>query len=83
MVICHDGVEPFSGHSLNLSQPIQSGIVVKIGVLRAGKLINVLPDYDVTATHYNTAAWLIYPSRAYVPLKVKVFSEFLKQHLGT
>ena len=49
--------------------------------LQTGKLINVLPNYDVTATDFNTAAWLIYPSRAYVPLKVKVFSEFLKQHL--
>jgi DNA-binding transcriptional LysR family regulator len=49
--------------------------------LRSGKLINVFPDYEVTATDFNTAAWLVYPSRAYIPLKVKVLIEFLKQKL--
>lgn len=46
--------------------------------LRAGTLIDVFPDYDVTATNFSTAAWLVYPSRAYVPLKVRVFIDFLK-----
>jgi len=41
--------------------------------LRAGTLINAFPDYDVTATDFSTAAWLVYPTRAYVPLKVRVF----------
>jgi DNA-binding transcriptional LysR family regulator len=47
--------------------------------LRNGTLINVFPSYDVTATDFSTAAWLVYPSRAYVPLKVRVFIDFLKQ----
>ena len=47
--------------------------------LRTGTLVNVFPDYEVTATDFNTAAWLVYPSRAYVPLKVRVFIDFLKQ----
>jgi DNA-binding transcriptional LysR family regulator len=46
--------------------------------LRAGTLTNVFPDYDVTATDFNTAAWFVYPSRAYIPLKVRVFIDFLK-----
>lgn len=46
--------------------------------LQAGTLINVFPDFDVTATDFSSAAWLIYPSRAYVPLKVRVFIDFLK-----
>jgi DNA-binding transcriptional LysR family regulator len=49
--------------------------------LRVGKLINVFPDYEVTATDFSTAVWLVYPSRAYVPLKVQVFIDFLKQHI--
>lgn len=49
--------------------------------LQAGILVNVFPDYDVTATDFNTAAWLVYPSRAYVPLKVRVFIDFLKQSM--
>lgn len=47
--------------------------------LQAGTLVNVFPDYDVTATDFSTAAWLVYPSRAYIPLKVRVFIDFLKQ----
>ncbi len=50
--------------------------------LRAGNLINVFPNYDVTATDFSTAAWLVYPSRAYVPLKVRVFIEFLKKSIS-
>jgi DNA-binding transcriptional LysR family regulator len=46
--------------------------------LRDGRLVNVFPSYDVTATEFDTAAWLVYPSRAYVPLKVRVFIDFLK-----
>lgn len=51
--------------------------------LRAGSLINIFPDYDVTATDFSTAAWIIYPSRAYVPLKVRVFIDFLRDNLST
>jgi DNA-binding transcriptional LysR family regulator len=50
--------------------------------LRDGTLVNVFPSYDVTATEFSTAAWLVYPSRAYVPLKVRVFIDFLKQSIS-
>jgi DNA-binding transcriptional LysR family regulator len=46
--------------------------------IQAGTLINVFPDYEVTAIDFSTAAWLVYPSRAYIPLKVQVFIDFLK-----
>lgn len=49
--------------------------------LQSGTLINVFPDYEVTATDFSTAAWLVYPSRAYVPTKVRVFIDFLKQFI--
>jgi DNA-binding transcriptional LysR family regulator len=49
--------------------------------LQAGRLVNAFPQYAVTATDFNTAAWLVYPSRAYVPLKVRLFMEFLKQSI--
>ena len=50
--------------------------------LHSGVLVNVFPNYDVTATDFSTAAWLVYPSRAYFPLKVRVFIEFLKQSIS-
>ncbi len=49
--------------------------------LESGALVNALPEYSVTATNFNTAAWLVYPSRAYVPLKVRVFIDFLKNSM--
>lgn len=45
-----------------------------------GDLVNLFPNHQVTATDFNTAAWIVYPSRSYVPLKVLAFADFLKQH---
>ncbi|MGD1899744.1 MAG: LysR substrate-binding domain-containing protein [Phormidesmis sp.] len=47
--------------------------------IAAGRLVNLFPTYAVTATDFNTAAWFVYPSRKYVPMKVKVFMDFLRQ----
>ncbi|MEM7648048.1 MAG: LysR family transcriptional regulator [Cyanobacteria bacterium P01_A01_bin.70] len=49
--------------------------------IQRGDLVRVLPEYAVTATDFNTAAWLVYPSRSYVPRKVRVFINFLKAAL--
>lgn len=48
----------------------------------AGRLIDVLPDHEATATTFDTAAWIMYPSRAYLPKKVRVTIDFLKERLG-
>jgi DNA-binding transcriptional LysR family regulator len=45
--------------------------------LKNGTLVNLFPDHHVTATDFNTAAWLLYPSRSYLPLKVRVVLNFL------
>jgi len=50
--------------------------------LTANRLVRVLPHYQVTATDFETFGWLVYPSRSYIPLKVKVLIDFLKQHLA-
>ena len=47
-----------------------------------GRLIDPFPGYHVAATDFETAAWLLYPSRAYLPNKVRVMVDFLKQNLG-
>ena len=49
--------------------------------IKTGKLVRVLPEYEVTATDFEPIAWLVYPSGSYVPQKVRVFIEFLKQRL--
>jgi DNA-binding transcriptional LysR family regulator len=45
--------------------------------LAKGTLIDVFARYDVTATEFDAAVWLIYASRAYLPLKVRVFVDFI------
>jgi DNA-binding transcriptional LysR family regulator len=45
--------------------------------LTKGTLIDVFPRYQVTATEFDAAVWLVYPSRAYLPLKVRVFVDFV------
>ena len=47
----------------------------------SGKLVDVFPNHRVTATDFKSAAWLVYPSRAYVPQKVRVFAEALQKRM--
>jgi DNA-binding transcriptional LysR family regulator len=45
-------------------------------------LIDLFPDLDVTASNFDTHAWLLYPSRAFVPMKVRAVMEFLREQIG-
>jgi DNA-binding transcriptional LysR family regulator len=47
-----------------------------------GALVNCFPTHRVTATTFNTGAWLVYPSRSYLPNKVRVMIDFLREKLG-
>ena len=47
--------------------------------LETGQLQEILPQYEVTATTFSTAAWLLYPSRTFLPHKVRVMLDFLQQ----
>jgi DNA-binding transcriptional LysR family regulator len=46
--------------------------------IAAGTLVDLFPQFHVTATDFETAVRLLYPSRAYLPLKVRAFIDFLK-----
>jgi DNA-binding transcriptional LysR family regulator len=46
-----------------------------------GDLVDVFPRYRATATTFETGAWLVYPSRSYLPRKVRAFADFLKAHM--
>ncbi|MEM9604062.1 MAG: LysR family transcriptional regulator [Pseudomonadota bacterium] len=50
--------------------------------IAAGRLVDVLPEHQATATDFDTAAWLVYPSRAYLPSKVRVAIDFLKSRVS-
>ena len=48
-----------------------------------GKLIDLFPDYRVTATEFDTAVWLMYPSKKHLPNKVRAMIDFLKEALNS
>lgn len=51
--------------------------------IAAGRCVDLFPDYAVAATTFDTAAWLVYPSRRFLPEKVRVALDFLRERLGT
>ena len=48
-------------------------------LLRTGELVDVFPGIDATHSEFDAAAWLVYPSRRYLPLKVRVFADYMKR----
>lgn len=50
--------------------------------IAAGTLTHLLPAWQVTATGFDTAAWAVYPSHAFLPAKTRVMIDFLRQHLA-
>ncbi|WP_298362318.1 LysR family transcriptional regulator [uncultured Litoreibacter sp.] len=49
--------------------------------LEDGKLVDLLPTWDCTATEFDTGAFILYPSRTYLPQKNRVMIDFLKDRL--
>ena len=45
--------------------------------LANGRLVDLFPVLEVAATGFETAAWILYPSRAYLPLKTRRFIDVL------
>ena len=46
--------------------------------LETGRLVNLFPQWQVTATDFDTGAWLLYPSREYLPAKTRAVIAFLR-----
>ena len=51
--------------------------------LASGSLVNLFPNHAVRRANAPSTAWAIYPSRAYVPAKVRVFIEFLREAMNS
>ncbi|WP_265519816.1 hypothetical protein [Nitratireductor luteus] len=47
-------------------------------ILHKGMLQPCIDGRSVTATTFDTAAWLVYPSRSYLPEKVRAMIDFLR-----
>jgi DNA-binding transcriptional LysR family regulator len=46
--------------------------------LRSGRLVDPFPTFDVTPTVFDTALWLLYPSKE-LPLRTRVFVDYAKE----
>ncbi|MEM5583459.1 LysR family transcriptional regulator [Roseibium sp. AS2] len=50
--------------------------------LENGTLVDLFPDHACAAATFETAAWILYPSRSYLPQKVRVMIDFLKEKIS-
>jgi DNA-binding transcriptional LysR family regulator len=50
--------------------------------LATGRLVDLFPDHEVTAGQFDSAVWLLYPTRVYLPRRVRVVVDFLKERLA-
>jgi DNA-binding transcriptional LysR family regulator len=47
--------------------------------LADGSLVQLLPGWAATVSDFDGAAWLLYPSRAFLPAKVRAFVDWVKR----
>ncbi len=50
--------------------------------LAAGRLVDLFPGYRVAVVDAPTGLWFVYPSRSYVPAKVRAFIDFVRAAVG-
>lgn len=53
------------------------------GDLVSGALVDLFPKHQVGTSDAVPGAWAVYPSRSYMPAKVRVFIDFLRQSLAS
>lgn len=46
--------------------------------VESGTLVSLFSDLEATISGFNTAAWVVYPSRTYVPARLRVFIDHLR-----
>lgn len=50
--------------------------------IAAGRLVDLFPEHEATATGFDGGAWVLHHSREHVPQRVRVFVDFVKSALG-
>ena len=48
-----------------------------------GTLIDLFPELDVTATGFEAGIWALYPSKAFLPQRVRLMIDFIRQTAAT
>ena len=84
-------VRPEGSLSTNSSEVVREAVQANMGIalrstwdigqdLAKGRLVRVLPDYESTT---NVGIYAIYPSRQFLPVKVRVFIDYLANLFGS
>ena len=50
--------------------------------IKSGTLIDLFPEFEVTATSFDAGVWALYPSRSHLPQRVRVMLDFLRERLA-
>jgi len=50
--------------------------------LKTGRLVDCLPGFEVSASDFESAIWFVYPSRSFLPLKVRVAIDLIRSSIG-
>ncbi|WP_295175948.1 LysR family transcriptional regulator [Shimia sp.] len=50
--------------------------------LAEGRLLELCPKYQATVSDFDTAAWVLYPNRRYLPRKTRAMIDFLRESLA-
>lgn len=50
--------------------------------IQQGALIDLFPTYQVSAHDFDTSIWLMTPSREYMPLRIRLLMDFIKENLS-
>jgi DNA-binding transcriptional LysR family regulator len=75
-------------HGMTMTASAMAGLGVAllpdwlcIDEIANGSLVELFPNYECAAADFDTSAWLVYPSRDYMPLKLSAFIECLKSEV--
>lgn len=76
-----------SGLALTEAAALGLGVVLLprafvAGGIASGALTELFPDLDATAGEFGAGVWILYPSRKYLPARVRVWIDFLKVELA-
>jgi DNA-binding transcriptional LysR family regulator len=84
-------IKPDGNLSTNSSEVVREAVLANMGIalrstwdigqdLADGRLVRVLPDYESTT---NVGIYAIYPSRQFLPMKVRLFIDYLANLFGS
>lgn len=71
--------------TISLHRCVRDGLGISLLVdwlvdadIDSGRLVQVLPEWKIAAGEGEAAVWVVYPSRAFLPLKTRKFIDFVR-----